>query len=269
MRRILKSIKITLLYIADNLFGKSSYKKFVVIATARTGSNLLISLLRNHSDMRVHGERFTHLNGKTCRQIYHAVYPKKSLKKVVGFKIFYCDPQNTKDREVWKLLQNDTTIKIIHLQRKNLLRSYISYLIARKTRVWIIHRNLLRFYISYLLAGKTKAWISYRTNSNSKKVYVNINELFERYEYTKKCINRINAEFKNHSILNLTYEELNTDQEMAMKKVFDFLGVSYQKVTCSLKKQNTERIEDLVSNFSELSRALEGSDLESMLMDDN
>ena len=250
MREILKSIKITLLYIADNLFGKSSYKKFVIIANPRTGSNLLKYLLDDHNDIRAHKEMFRFLYGKTCRQIYHTVYPKKSLKKVVGFKIFYHHPRNTKDREVWKLLQNDTTIKIIHLQRKNFLKSRISRLIANKNLLWIS--------------------ISRRQNNiNSKKVYIDINKLFERYEYTKKCINRINAEFKNHSILNLTYEELNTDQEMAMKKVFDFLGVSYQKVTCSLKKQNTERIEDLVSNFSELSRALEGSDLESMLMDDN
>ena len=247
MRRILKSIKITLLYIADNLFGKSSYKKFVVIATARTGSNLLISLLRNHSDMRIHGERFTHLNGKTCRQIYHAVYPKKSLKKVVGFKIFYFHPQNTKDTEIWKLLQNDTTIKIIHLQRKNLLRAHISSLIAHTTNAWTSR---------------------HRTDSNSKKMHVDINKLFEKDKYLKKCIHRINTEFKNHSILNLTYEALNTDQEMTMKKVFDFLNVSHQKVKCNLKKQNPEKIEDLVSNFSELSHALEGSDLENMLVDD-
>lgn len=112
--------------LSDQLFGNRSYKKFLIISDARTGSTLLMQLLDTHPEIIALGEEFKILTGSTCRKIWNKIYRKRP-KSVnwVGFKIFYFHPSKGSDREVWDFIEEDKEIVVIHLTRRNVLRSSV------------------------------------------------------------------------------------------------------------------------------------------------
>ena len=137
LRKRTKAIKKRIVLLLHKYFGNYDYKKFVVITTARTGSNWLISLMSSHKNISAYGEVFNILRGRSTDDIWKEVFNKKLRKvKFIGFKIFYDHPLNTNDKSVWNKILSDKSIHIIHLKRENMLRSFISLKIAHKTQTW-------------------------------------------------------------------------------------------------------------------------------------
>ena len=127
----------------DNLFGDTNYKKFAIISDSRTGSTLLMQLLDSHPAIICFGEEFKNLENSSSSKVWKEIYRKRRKStQWVGFKLFYFHPWKNKDQDVWKFLEADKNVVIIHLTRKNILRSYVSKEIGLKTRKWTenIHR---------------------------------------------------------------------------------------------------------------------------------
>lgn len=74
---------------------------------------------------------------------------------------------DTTSSDVWDMIRNDKSIKIIHLRRENMLRTHISRLIAGKTDQW---------------ASKKQT----NVNIKNKKVELNIPKLFDDFEQIEK-----------------------------------------------------------------------------------
>lgn len=233
--------------IKDNLFGSYNYQKFVVITRSRTGSNLFISLLNAHSQIRAYGEKFNVLRDRTTKEIYNSIFPSKSFKKAIGFKIFYYHPQGSDDQSIWDFLINDKSIKIFHLQRKNLLKVHTSRLIALNSNQWGIK-------------GKPK-----RGERNyNKKVLIDINELISDIYVTKKYIGKINNDFINHSMHKIYYNDIVNNKQKVIKKCFKFLGLPNEEVQSDLRKQNKEPLKNLIINYEEVVNTLEQLNMEWM-----
>ena len=233
MSNFLKALK----KLKHRLTGHTSYDKFIVLTRSRTGSNLLISLLNAHQNIEAHGEIFARLQNKTTAEIWTSTFGiKKKNIRYVGFKIFYYHPLNSEDTTVWTNLLNDKKIKIIHLQRENLLRVHLSRLIAGKTDVWTN-------------SGKDKV-------AASKKVKVDIDEMFEDFKQTQFFIEKAKSDFNTHPMTDVRYESLASDKQEVMTKVFQFLNLPNEIVSSDLKKQNPEKLEDLIVNHSEVINAL-------------
>jgi len=139
--------------------GTSRYRKFVIIGTARTGSTLLVDLLKSHSQVRVFGELFrstdkigwdvkpfatfqapalislyrtdplAFLEGHVFRR-----WPRTC--KAVGFKLFYYHARSREHSVVWDYLAADPDICVLHLRRRNLLAQYYSLRLAHQTNSW-------------------------------------------------------------------------------------------------------------------------------------
>ena len=119
------------------LFGNYKYQKLVILGRQRTGSSLLMMLLHSQPKVDMQSEVFRLLEGKTCRTVWKETFSKKlPWIKYAGFKLFYNHPDDSEDREVWEILNADTSVKIIHIKRENLLRTYVSKLVAIKTGAW-------------------------------------------------------------------------------------------------------------------------------------
>ena len=218
---------------AEKIIGSKDFSKFVVITRSRTGSNFLLTLLNSHKDIRVHGEMFSRLGNKNTDYIYKKIYPNKSLKKFVGFKIFYYHQLDSNDRSIWNILQENPSIKIIHLQRKNLLRVHTSRLIAEKTDIW---------------STKSEREIGV----NEKKVSVDVLKVIEDFETTSEHIKKTKDLFKNHEVLDVYYENLVNNQEEETVKILRFLGAQQMNLKSQLKKQNPEKLKNLISNYEEV-----------------
>jgi len=232
----IKSISYSL---KENIKGGTNYTKFVVITRSRTGSNLLISLLNSHNDIKVFGEKFSRLEGKTTQMIYRDVFPKKSTRSV-GFKLFYYHPLDSEDNSIWDILKNDRDIKIIHLLRE----------------------NLLRIHISRMIAGKTDEWISKNDNKrsvDSKRVEIDVDSLLLDIETTVNYIKKTREDFNKHDMIEVTYENLVKNNKVVLETILNFIEVPTLELNTPLKKQNPEQLEQLISNYQEVKEKLDNT----------
>ncbi len=238
-RKLLWKIKRKGYYIINTLFGHRQYKKFVVITRSRTGSYLLISLLKNHPNIVAEGEAFNFIAPKSCQTIWEKEVFTKKLSKVkyVGFKIFYYHPLDSDDKSVWDNLKSDKSIKIIHLRRENMLNTIVSRKIAGKTNIW-------------------KKQNSGEIPVEERKVTLDPEECVEKFERTKKWETQTRQDFKDHPFFELTYEELTAHKQDTMNAIFSFLQLDSIPVESSLKKQNKETLRDLVTNYDEIEQGL-------------
>jgi LPS sulfotransferase NodH len=232
------------LNIRDRLFGHKDYVKFIIIARSRTGSNLLISYLNKHESVIALGEMFQNLYNRDSQHIWNKIFSKKSSKiKAVGFKIFYYHPEHSDDHRVWEFIKSDPQIRIIHLKRLNVLRTIVSQAIADKTGAY------------------SKRWYNTaKVELEDKRITLNRTEVLKKLEQVKKWENDTDLAYRGHKLLNIQYEELVSEKNGCMKKVFTFLGLEPTDTTTNMKRQNSESLHDLVINYDELKKDFKDSD---------
>lgn len=225
----------------NSIFGDKNYEKFIVIASGRTGSNLLISYLNSHPNIEAEGELFRDMEGRSCKEVWDDLYSNKPKSiKMAGCKIFYYHPFHTEDKSVWDYILNDKSIKIIHLTRENKLRTYLSLEIANKTDMWSRKKNK-------------------NISLNKKQVEINFDEFLDRLNIIEQYENETRSKFKDHSFLEISYEQLVNNKKDTMKSVFGLLDIEESEIKSNYKKQNKEKVSDLILNYSEFMKKLEKS----------
>ena len=229
--KLVKFSKIT----KNKLFGHKKYKKFVVISRSRTGSTLLMALLNKHTNIICEGELFKNLDNKSCAEIWHTLYNSKNKKiKQVGFKLFYYHPFD-EDKSVWDFIKKDTDISIIHLTRKNLLKSYVSQKIGEKTKQWTENVNR-----------------PHNFDVSSKQIVLDFKECLETFETISTFETNARQTFNDREIIEVTYEDLSTDYSQVMSRVLKQLNLPNEELVTVLKKQNPEPLKKLILNYEEL-----------------
>jgi hypothetical protein len=122
-----------------NIFGYMGYQRLAVVGHARTGSNFLLEALNTSSVIKMYDEIFAGHNreiGKDFERIFANLYKKQSKQiKLIGFKLFY---YHLTEQEWNKFFSHDEFL-IIHLVRKNKLRTIISLELAFKTKHQFLH----------------------------------------------------------------------------------------------------------------------------------
>lgn len=234
-------------------FGNKQYRKIVILGGQRTGSSLLLWQLRTHPKIELEGELFRLLRGASCESVWDRYFGKKlPWLKYAGFKIFYYHPEDSNDREVWKRIEGDTDIRIIHITRHNLLRTYVSKLIAEKTGAWN--------------SNQEKA----QTGPEDKKVTIDADDCLKVFRQTKKWEDEYGEKrFPEHPYMHLTYEQLTADLQKQMNSILDFLEMSRMTVKSTLKKQNPEPLSELILNYGELSKQLLNSEFSYLLEEES
>lgn len=230
-----------------SIFGQKQYEKFIVITSARTGSGLLISLLNNHENIEARGELYRSLEGKTSIDRWNQIFNFKNKNiYTAGFKIFYFHPFDKKNSEVWNIIKQDKSIKIIHLIRENKIRSYVSLKIAEKTDKW---------------TRKSKTQISLK----EKQINVDLKDFKRRIDAIEMKESKISLEYNDHPFFELSYEDLVNNKNKVMSELFKFLGVEEWETKSNYKKQNKEKLEDIILNYKEFKDLLENSKYSSFL----
>lgn len=217
------------------IFGHKQYLRFVLICHPRTGSNLLSSYLKSHPNIKMHGEIFSKLNGKSINSIYKIFNKNKERKfKASGFKVFYSHPDDGDNEELLNLIENIPNLVVIHLTRKNKIRTLVSWRIALLTNIWgkkrgetLVPTDQKRLNI---IPGEAVSFIS---DLNHKENY--IDQRFNKYKY-----------------IHITYEDLVDDPQQCVNKIFPLLIVPDHEVKTNYIKSNPEPLNELIENFKEL-----------------
>jgi LPS sulfotransferase NodH len=217
--------------------GHSDYNHFFVLSRSRTGSTMLITFLNSHPNIHAGWEVFHNLNGRNIKDVLVKVFGKEPYYiKAKGFKIFYYHPEDDDSNDIWNTLMDMDNLRVIHLKRRNILRTLISRKIAGIQDVWLVTS-------------------SDRNTSKNKAVCFTVKELEEGFEQTRKWETCGDEMFKNHPQVSVYYEDLVNDPESTFGIITDFLGVPYIQPKTNLKKQNPERLRNLVINYDDLKPA--------------
>ena len=222
--------------------GHNKFKRFIVLSRSRTGSNMLISFLNSHSNIHAEGEILSKLSGRNHKNILAKVFAKQPFYvKAKGFKIFYYHPQDDKSSGIWNDLASLDDLYVIHLKRRNILRTLISRKIAGIQDVWATDQH---------------------SGADSKEIAITftVDELSEGFNQTKAWEQAGDDKFRNHPLISIDYEDLVSHPEQTFRKVTEFLGVRYQQPETKLRKQNIKSMRETVTNYEELKSAFSGTE---------
>jgi len=159
-------------------------------------------------------------------------------------KIFYYHPLDDESNSIWNDLSNMNNLYVIHLKRRNILRSLVSRKIAGMKDQWKTTSNDV-------------------DNIDDKAVTFSVEELEEAFSETREWERNGDERFKNHPMHSVYYEDLVNNPEATFGTITDFLDLHSVVPETKLKKQNTEKLRDLVKNYDELKLAFSKTEWES------
>ncbi|MCB0121524.1 MAG: sulfotransferase [Caldilineaceae bacterium] len=232
--------------------GSSTYTRFIVLGRSRVGSNFLVSLLNSHSRIKALGELLRDPANRTLdippslqsisllvstptnpvRFLQRAVfrtYPKHIA--AVGFKVFYYHAQGEQWKSVWPYLREQQAIKVIHLKRRNILKTHLSRQRAALSDTWV------------------------NTNGSSEgrgAIELSYDECVAAFTTTRAWEEQYDCFFADHPKLELFYEQLAEDWAGEMGRVQEFLGVEPERLTPTTYKQSTQPLAQAIANYGEL-----------------
>jgi LPS sulfotransferase NodH len=232
--------------------GHSDYTKFIVLGRSRTGSNLLRGLLNAHSRIVTLGEIFRNPDAVEWGMSHYpqsqsvvALYqtnPAKFLETQVfrkwprpiqafGFKLFYYHAAAGPRSAIWAYLQNRLDLKVIHIKRRNMLRTHLSRARAARNDTWV---NL-----SGQREDETPLELDYTACLND-------------FVQTRKWEQDYDAFFQHHPRLEVIYETLASHHQVEMERLQDFLGVEREATRPQTHPQAHQPLSKAIANYAEL-----------------
>lgn len=231
--------------------------RFMILGQARCGSNLLRTLLNSHPNVRLNGELFS-VSGIRKRPACQAdpiSYLNNEVFGVpgrqvdaVGFKLFYYHLQQHDGFNDYSVF-NPTVVKRILALRSHIANDY-AVSILHLTR-----RNLLRTIVSRELAILKNEWVKRKDGAGpaeSQTLILSPSQLESQFCEMREWENEVNQLYRHHRILNIEYETLVANTADVMSEVQAFLGLKGQILKSKLKKQNTRNLRDTITNYDEL-----------------
>ncbi len=246
IKKILKTIMIKNKTTQDSIYP--NYTRFCVLGHARTGSNYLTRGLAHSKQVKMYNEIFAKQNrtkGKDFNQIINDHFGRiENGISHIGFKLFYYHLTLGE----WERILALKDFKIIHLKRKNKLRTIVSLLVAFKTDQWTITSN------------------SSQIKSSAKIIHIDVDTLISKIEEIENYENKTELDFKGREILNVYYEDLVNERTSTFQEICNFLNLDFSfPIKIKLKKQNIETLEELIINYDEVCSLLRNTKYEPYL----
>jgi len=245
-----------------------NYKKYLILATQRTGTNLLADLLKSHSNIVSYYEIFWKENkqlGKGFKpfndyKIYNlsVKFPVEFLKQyifrnyseiieAVGFKLMYNQLSQYKINEIINM--HDNSINIVHLKRRNKLRTLVSLRLTEKNNIWSQFQQEQPLFVPEIRKNISKNTKPY----SIKTVKLSIKECERFFKLITKKEKIFDKMISKNPVLPLYYEDLKVNIEPEVNKLISFLNISKEKLTTHTVKQNPQPLSKSIENYYELS----------------
>ncbi len=270
-----------------------SHTRFVVLTHPRTGSTLLARALNSHPRITCFGEVFNWVltyvnftvegydesnaddlnlrNKDPVAFLQERIFCQPpGMSSAVGFKLHYshCSPP-------WGFptlldyLAQDKEIRIVHLLRRNMLKSLASEKIATMTgrymhvRAAARLRSIPKAFIHPVTALKKARLIiaqNVRSRPRPSRVTLSVEECKAYFEETRSAVKQHDELFREHDKLSLFYEEMLSARDDVFARAQSFLGVEPQVLTVALTKQSPDDLRTILENYDELREAFAGTE---------
>ena len=237
--------------------------KFVILSLPRTGSTLLSKSLNTHPEIFCEDEIFhfsfrDYFSSNQFRFLKIPIFPKK-INYVINYPFTYLRLTNFLDKYfINKPGENFKArgFKLMYYQTFY-TPGIINYLKEKNIKVILLMReNTLRNALSCLRA---KATGIYHYLDDNEQHLLNLPKFEVNTALLKRQMNSImyqneKLEFIVHEMdyLKINYEDF-SDWDNTIKRIEKFLNVSYHHISVEAKKLNPDALQDMVSNYNELS----------------
>jgi LPS sulfotransferase NodH len=249
--------------------------KFIVLTTQRSGATFFVKCLSSHPQIQCRHEtifsqrnRFKFFSFDSPGSYYYQ-YRSSSLgcqlahwfrrkyliynclddylrtlsdnAKAIGFKLSYNQAEKYPAIAAW-IKEHD--VRIIHLVRNNVLKTALSLATAKKRK---LHHSTQKVELVkvHLQPRKLKRNLARRTR------------LIEKYR----------TMFIGKPYLEIFYESFVANRDAETQKVLQFLGIDeFMPLESDLVKLNPDSLEDIIENYEEVVRALQGTTFEKYLV---
>ena len=243
-------------------------QRFVVLSNARSGSNMLVTMLDGHPEVRCFGEVFNPQSS-----FGYENWIRKSLWRRLGNQYIrnYCT-----ERYLDSLCAPGSQdkvqavgFKVIYPGQFDRCSNFRYYWRTREFKaIGLTRENSLRRYVSSRIANEEGVWSAKEQRDRKVSVEVDVNDLLHavaRMETVNRLIETLTAEFWG---IGVKYEALLLHRERVLKKIFQFLGVNESqavRVQPTTVKQNPARLDEIIDNYEEVRSALLGTAYERFL----
>lgn len=241
-----------------------SAPKFIILSEVRTGGTVLADTLSAHPDLRVLGEllnlgpddywpsfrrslvaevmpeRRDVLPTDDCSMLLNLVFERYN-----GF-VLHREYQLSEGNPTWGMLANAPDLRVIHLERRNLFRQYLSHQLALSSGVWHIATQDAE------PLDRQAIWIDptacYRTLHRWREVMAARRELFHE-----------------RPGLTIEYEAIQANFPRVIADCLAFLGVVVRPLPIRYRKLPEQPLEKLVANLADVRAGLAGTEFAPML----
>lgn len=187
--------------------------------------------------------------------------------KAVGFKLLYGQEQAFPGLR--GALLGDRELRMVHLRRRDLLRTLVSWKIATASGVWVegtqspvSRANALRALRHPLRAAASLAMrLRARTDpagGERAPVTLTRDECDGWFRFVQTQEVAFESAFESHKRWTLYYEDIMERPEREYRQLLEFLGLEPEKLSTATRRQNPEPVRDLVANYDELREAFAG-----------
>lgn len=217
-------------------------RNFLIVAEVRSGYQLMATLLNSNTEVICLGEIFGSDRNIRIKSLFDFPIPvieetdraisyvekisgaaKQTGCRAFGFKVNYVCARNANWSELWDYAVAKKW-NIIHLRRDNLLDRLISEKLANSSNKW----NHAEY---------------------KNQITLSLRELETSYARSMAFQSWANDFFRNNPVCNMTYEELESNQQRSCEVLQDFLGVTRKPLKTFMKKQRVGKQSKFVSNY--------------------
>lgn len=277
--------------------GLADYARFIILTRARTGSNMLASALNSSpdiicfrdvfnpdaegvpyfvagygilsvEDLALRNEDFE----RFLRERIFCTHPEEV--RAVGFKMPHVHFPSFPGLLEWLVEERD--LRVLHLQRRNLLRMLVSNKIAGSTGGWFEQRRptlvtrLKRSNAAWAarhplsvtrhpLRATRKLWRIMFPKEQApawkalrRPVTLTKQECLDFFSEVERDSAHYGGLFGDHAQLTLYYEDLVQEHKHLFGEVQSFLGLKPKSLAPTTRRQNPEPLRELIANYDEL-----------------
>lgn len=249
--------------------------KFILLSSQRTGSGLMQESLSSNPQIHCFGEVLIGYGGlykgmppplltsnRRARTFWQALFsggllfPAWTIRNhfsteyadAIGMRIMY--NQLARNPFAMRYLANLEQYKIIHLQRRNLLKKYVSHI--------LMHR-MLEF-------NRQKAHLKEKVPIVN--IEIDIDHAIRYFESETKIKETTITKLDNVPILDVFYEDMiknGTISDLTARSISSFLEVQNTRYEANLVKTNPNNLSDFVSNYRDVEKRISGTKWASFL----
>lgn len=247
---------------------------FIILAQQRSGTHLLGSLLNSHSELYCAGEiLYGKLNNKYNFLRYLSEQYKCDHKtlQLSGHELhtkwnnyFSGIFQEIKERKPYL---KQIGVIIMYNQIKSISPLLLEMVLSENSIIHLIRRNILRTYASDCINHATKQ-AHRRDPAEFREFHLDTDKLISKIESRKQLISNATKLTTSRRYIDVFYENLKNDRSNEITKTLEFIGADNESLRTELHPTNPWPLSSMLTNFKEVEEILRGTEYENFLYTD-